>query len=91
MVKRLIHGIRLHCRTLYLYVLSDCTVSLSVECGAGWIFDNNENVCYQVVLNSPKTWTGARADCRQKGSDLLSISGRREQNFIQGNGAFIVV
>ena len=57
---------------------------LSVECGAGWIFDSLENFCYQVVLNSPKTWVKARADCKQKGSDLVSISGRREQNFLQG-------
>ncbi|KAH3841528.1 hypothetical protein DPMN_114994 [Dreissena polymorpha] len=68
----------------YQLCFIDISDVLSPQCGTGWSYSSSDNNCYQVVLNRPKTWSAARADCIQQGGDLLSVPGRLEQNFVQG-------
>ncbi|XP_071126788.1 uncharacterized protein [Mytilus edulis] len=55
----------------------------SYRCGPQWIYDSLDDYCYQFVLYHPKTFANAQWACQQMGSNLLSITGPREQRYIQ--------
>lgn len=55
----------------------------SYKCGPDWKYNALDDFCYQVISDHPKTWPDAQWDCNRRGGNLSSISGPREQNFIQ--------
>ncbi|KAH9505703.1 hypothetical protein Btru_055548, partial [Bulinus truncatus] len=59
------------------------TTSWSPRCSVGWLFSSETNECYLVSAFTRKTWQEARYECTSQGGDLLSISGDREQSFIE--------
>ncbi|XP_021363194.1 uncharacterized protein LOC110456661, partial [Mizuhopecten yessoensis] len=55
----------------------------SYKCGPDWIYNSLDDYCYQIIDDHPKTWPDAQWDCNRRGGNLSSISGPREQNFLQ--------
>ncbi|KAJ8297631.1 hypothetical protein KUTeg_024162 [Tegillarca granosa] len=55
----------------------------SYRCGPSWTYNSLDEFCYQIVTDAFKTWADANYDCKQRGGYLLSISGPKEQTFIQ--------
>lgn len=60
----------------------------SYRCGPSWTFNSLDEFCYQIVTDAFKTWADANYDCKQRGGYLLSISGPKEQTFIQGRSIY---
>ena len=45
-----------------------------------------QDICLDLEITTPKTWTGAREDCRRNGGDLVKIAStdERKKYFIEG-------
>ncbi|KAK7496496.1 hypothetical protein BaRGS_00012148 [Batillaria attramentaria] len=67
------------------------TVPWSAECGPGWVYARQTSGCYLLVTDDVNTWRAARADCRRRGGDLISITSHREQTQLQAMASSSVV
>lgn len=55
----------------------------SSECGQGWVADHLSSKCY-FFSEEAKNWNDARKQCQSMQSDLMSVSTKYDQTFLQG-------